>query len=152
PWPPLEVLDGLVAKSSGYFIYAATIIRFVDDRDFRLTRRLAAAIQDLPTESGNTPFHALDELYLQILHDVPFQDHIVDILCVVVHGPVLGLSRVNIERLLGLDPGDLALALRCLHSQLLVPRDETLLISLHHKSFRDFLLDPNRSRNFYLGL
>ncbi|KAJ6509798.1 hypothetical protein DFH09DRAFT_942270, partial [Mycena vulgaris] len=151
PWPPRDVMERLVDKSSGYFIYAATIIKFVDDKDFRPTERLAAVVQNLPTECGNNPYHALDELYLQILRDVPFQSRLIPILCVIVHGSIMRLSRVNIEQLLGLDLGDLTRALRRLHSLLLVPPngDE---ISLHHKSFRDFLLDRNRSEVFYLGL
>ncbi|KAF9059639.1 hypothetical protein BDP27DRAFT_1191404, partial [Rhodocollybia butyracea] len=32
PWPLPEVLHKLVWKSSGYFIYASTIIKFVDDK------------------------------------------------------------------------------------------------------------------------
>ncbi|KAJ6509810.1 hypothetical protein DFH09DRAFT_942288 [Mycena vulgaris] len=151
PWPPRHVMERLVDKSSGYFIYAATIIKFVDDRDFRPAQRLAAVVQNLPTECGNNPYHALDELYLQILRDAPFQSRIIPILCVIVHGSILRLSRVHIEQVLGLDRGDLVLALRRLHSLLLVPPTEGD-ISLHHKSFRDFLLDPNRSGKFYLGL
>ncbi|KAJ6514694.1 NACHT domain-containing protein [Mycena vulgaris] len=151
PWPPWGVIENLVDTSSGYFIYAATVIKFIDDRDFRPTERLAAVVENLPAECGTLPFHPLDKLYLQILRDVPFQSRIITILCVIVHGSNLRLSRVNIEKLLGLDPGDLARALRRLHSLLLVPPngDE---ISLHHKSFRDFLLDPDRSGKFYLGL
>ncbi|KAJ7243987.1 hypothetical protein C8J57DRAFT_1083325, partial [Mycena rebaudengoi] len=37
PWPSPEVIKYLVEKSSGYFIYAATVIKFVDDRNFRAT-------------------------------------------------------------------------------------------------------------------
>ncbi|KAJ7437014.1 hypothetical protein FB451DRAFT_1417059 [Mycena latifolia] len=88
PWPTWDIFEVLVDKSSGYFIYAATIIKFIDDRDFRPTERLAAVIENLPTECG-TPFHALDELYSQILRDVPSQSRILDILCVIVHGSML---------------------------------------------------------------
>ncbi|KAJ7225200.1 hypothetical protein C8J57DRAFT_1440119 [Mycena rebaudengoi] len=35
PWPPSEILNALVEKSSGYFIYASTVIKFVDDKRFR---------------------------------------------------------------------------------------------------------------------
>ncbi|KAJ7434137.1 hypothetical protein FB451DRAFT_1470055, partial [Mycena latifolia] len=140
----------LVDKSSGYFIYAATIIKFIDDRDFRPNQRLAAVVNNLPTECG-TPFHALDELYSQILCDSPFQSCMLDILCVIVHGSAFQLSIRNIEELLGLDPGDIKLTLRRLQSLLLVPQDETGIISLHHKSFRDFLINPNRSGKFHLN-
>ncbi|KAJ6523665.1 hypothetical protein DFH09DRAFT_189884 [Mycena vulgaris] len=154
PWLPWHVIEKLVDTSSGYFIYAATVIKFIDDRDFRPTERLAAVVQNLPTECGTSPFHALDELYSQILRDLPILARVLDILSVIVHGPgILELppSRANIEQLLGLDPGDLSLALRRLHSLLLVPLNRGD-ISLHHKSFRDFLLDPTRSGKFYLGL
>ncbi|KAJ6509762.1 hypothetical protein DFH09DRAFT_1435410 [Mycena vulgaris] len=150
PWPPWHVIEKLV-DTSGYFIYAATIIKFVDDREFRPTERLAAVVENLPAECGTLPFHALDELHLQILRDVPFQSRIIAILCFIIHGSILPLSRVHIEQLLGMDRGDLARALRRLHSLLLVPPNGGD-ISLHHKSFRDFLLDPNRSGEFYLGL
>ncbi|KAJ7436933.1 hypothetical protein FB451DRAFT_1152899 [Mycena latifolia] len=50
PWPTRDIFEVLVDKSSGYFIYAATIIKFIDDRDFRPTERLAAVIENLPTE------------------------------------------------------------------------------------------------------
>ncbi|KAJ7461891.1 hypothetical protein FB451DRAFT_475271 [Mycena latifolia] len=151
PWPTWDILEHLVDKSSGYFIYAATIIKFIDDRDFCPTERLAAVIKNLPTECG-TPFHALDELYSQILRDVPSQSRMLNILCVIVHGSILEPSIKNIERLLDLNPGCVKLTLRRLQSLLLVPKEETDVISLHHKSFLDFLVDPNRSGKFYLGL
>ncbi|KAJ7246162.1 hypothetical protein B0H12DRAFT_768641 [Mycena haematopus] len=45
PWPSDNVLKELVWKSSGYFIYASTIIKFVDDKNYRPTERLAV-VQD----------------------------------------------------------------------------------------------------------
>ncbi|KAJ6509768.1 hypothetical protein DFH09DRAFT_1374612 [Mycena vulgaris] len=147
PWPPSHVLRNLVDNSSGYFIYAATIIKFVGDREFSPTERLKAVVKNVPAKCGTLPFHALDELYMQILRDVPFQSRLVPILCIIVHGSIMRLSHVNIEKLLGLDPGDLARALRRLHSLILVPPNGGN-ISLHHKLFRDFLLDPNRSGEF----
>ncbi|KAJ7434157.1 hypothetical protein FB451DRAFT_1095381, partial [Mycena latifolia] len=97
PWPTRRILKDLVAKSSGYFVYAATVIKFIGDKDFRPTQRLAV-VTNLPTECG-TPFHALDELYSQILQDSPFQSRMLDILCVIVHGSMLRLSTENIEKL-----------------------------------------------------
>ncbi|KAJ7266524.1 hypothetical protein C8J57DRAFT_1015198, partial [Mycena rebaudengoi] len=64
PWPSQEVIQGLVRNSSGYFIYAATVIKFMDDRNFRPTEQLAA-LQD--TSYSESPFGALDQLYTQIL-------------------------------------------------------------------------------------
>ncbi|KAJ7861496.1 hypothetical protein B0H13DRAFT_2568071, partial [Mycena leptocephala] len=53
PWPSWDILNILVEKSSGYFIYASTVIKFIDDKDFRPTERLAAVFhwQNLPMDS-----------------------------------------------------------------------------------------------------
>ncbi|KAJ6611086.1 hypothetical protein B0H10DRAFT_1758531, partial [Mycena sp. CBHHK59/15] len=40
PWPTAEVIERLVRNSSGYFIYASTVIKYVEDEDFRPTERL----------------------------------------------------------------------------------------------------------------
>ncbi|KAJ7502206.1 hypothetical protein B0H11DRAFT_1712883, partial [Mycena galericulata] len=40
PWPSSEIVEELVHKSSGYFIYASTVIKFIDDKNFRPTERL----------------------------------------------------------------------------------------------------------------
>ncbi|KAJ7280880.1 hypothetical protein C8J57DRAFT_1124354, partial [Mycena rebaudengoi] len=68
PWPSQEVIAELVDKSSGYFIYATTIIKFVDDRNFRPTEQLEILKQESHSKS---PFGALDQLYTQILSTVP---------------------------------------------------------------------------------
>ncbi|KAJ7643045.1 hypothetical protein DFH06DRAFT_964369, partial [Mycena polygramma] len=65
PWPSAEVVDDLVWKSSGYFVYASTVIRFIDDKRFRPTERLAA-VQNVSSDS-EAPFATLDQLYIQIL-------------------------------------------------------------------------------------
>ncbi|KAJ6558803.1 hypothetical protein DFH09DRAFT_527357 [Mycena vulgaris] len=62
PWPSEEVIDRLVRKSSGYFIYASTVIKFVDDKNHRSTQRLGA-IENRNGTRFQSPFSALDELY-----------------------------------------------------------------------------------------
>ena len=37
PWPSYRVLDDLVDKASGQFIYPATVLKFVDDPNYRPT-------------------------------------------------------------------------------------------------------------------
>ncbi|KAF8125232.1 hypothetical protein K438DRAFT_1513359, partial [Mycena galopus ATCC 62051] len=66
PWPSAHILDGLVSQSSGYFVYASTVIKFVDDKYFRPTDRLAA-VTDLSRTHPEAPFASLDQLYIQIL-------------------------------------------------------------------------------------
>ncbi|KAJ7181553.1 hypothetical protein C8R43DRAFT_1116920 [Mycena crocata] len=144
PWPSSKILDLLVEKSSGYFIYASTIIKFVDDSDFRPTERLATLVKNVPSSSDPQPFEALDLLYMQILRSVPAQLQLVRILCVLEN---FKLSLGDIEQLLDLSPGDVQLSLRRLHSVMRVPSDGST-ISMYHASFRDFLADPTRSDEF----
>ncbi|KAJ6490002.1 hypothetical protein C8R45DRAFT_790260, partial [Mycena sanguinolenta] len=44
PWPSPDVLYKLERNSSGRFIYAATIISFIDDKNYRPTERLAIVL------------------------------------------------------------------------------------------------------------
>ncbi|KAJ7328987.1 hypothetical protein DFH08DRAFT_709130 [Mycena albidolilacea] len=146
PWPSPQILDQLVQNSSGYFVYASTIIKFVDDEYFRPSRQLDIIIQKFVPH----PFAALDQLYIQILSAVPSRHYpiLYDILSVIIHLPAY-LSAEEMEDLLGLEPGDVSLILRPLHSVLALRSDRG--VEVHHASFRDFLGNQQRSSNFYVG-
>ncbi|KAJ7618019.1 hypothetical protein FB45DRAFT_705394, partial [Roridomyces roridus] len=73
PWPSDDVLSQLVNKSSGYFIYAATVIKFVDDKYFRPTEQLKIIMNTNSHSSDVSPFGSLDQLYRQILSQVPIR-------------------------------------------------------------------------------
>ncbi|KAJ7627096.1 hypothetical protein FB45DRAFT_991256 [Roridomyces roridus] len=61
PWPDQRVLEYLIERSSGYFIYAATVIKFIDDPDFRPTRQLSI-IMGMAKPKHGSPYAALDQL------------------------------------------------------------------------------------------
>lgn len=63
PWPSGGVLDFLVDRSSGQFIYATTVLKFIGDVNFLPVGRLKAVIN----ASDSRARSALDDLYLQIL-------------------------------------------------------------------------------------
>ncbi|KAF7369168.1 p-loop containing nucleoside triphosphate hydrolase protein [Mycena venus] len=115
PWPTPAIVDKLVEKSSGYFIYASTVIRFIDDKDFRPTERLQVitGIKESLPDSGS-PFAALDALYIQILSAVPRQPHLLEILAVIA--AKISLELRYIDQLLELETGEVQLALRGLRS------------------------------------
>ncbi|KAJ7926190.1 hypothetical protein B0H13DRAFT_1705464 [Mycena leptocephala] len=153
PWPPPEILDQLVHKSSGYFIYASTVISYIDDKNFRPTDRLKAVLgggTQMESEFGS-PFASLDQLYTQILSDVPRprQLRILTFLSTQQHHL---LEIFKIEQLIDLQPGDVRLTLRGLKSLINTPsRDDVRRrITVHHASFLDFLHDPTRSGAFYV--
>jgi hypothetical protein len=150
PWPSLEVVGSLVEKSSGYFVYAATVIKFIDDKYFRPTERLVS-VQSLTSTGCEAPFEALDQLYIQILSAVPnrFHSTLLDILqCMIVSR--FKRDPLQIDRLLELRAGDTQLILRALRSVLKVEKNGD--ISMHHASFLDFLQDPQRSTIFHIKL
>ncbi|KAJ6471543.1 hypothetical protein C8R45DRAFT_908394 [Mycena sanguinolenta] len=146
PWPSSEILWGLVQKSSGHFIYASTIIKFIDDKNYRPTERLAA-VQDPSSPGSKSAFDPLDQLYMTILVAAPRQSQLIPILCAIVH---FQLAACEIDQLLRLLGGETRLILRGLHSVLYVPSVE-MVISSHHASFGDFLSNPDRSGNFCVG-
>ncbi|KAF7330621.1 NACHT domain-containing protein [Mycena sanguinolenta] len=144
PWPAPQIINSLVRKSSGYFVYASTVIKFVDDKDFRPTERLKRIITGSREADEESPFAALDLLYTQILSQIPARRQLLRILTVLT--AKLNLLIGQIEQLLGLAPGDVRLTLRGLHS--LVRVDESQ-IRIHHASFYDFLQDQRRAGIFY---
>ncbi|KAJ7718809.1 hypothetical protein B0H16DRAFT_1337083, partial [Mycena metata] len=148
PWPEAEILERIVRDSSGYFIYAATIIKFIDDKRLQPPHRLDV-ILSIRQSTTEPPLNALDQLYLQILAGVPKDYHprLLQILVFVKEG----LSLRKISRLLQLKVGELRLIFRGLHSVFLLPQDDSGNASAHHASFWDFLDDHSRSGAFHLG-
>ncbi|KAG6911365.1 hypothetical protein DXG01_001036 [Tephrocybe rancida] len=68
PWPTESEVDCLVKKSGGYFIYAVTLVKFVDQEVTSPIKHLALI---LSTESlQNSPFEELDRLYHHIFTEV----------------------------------------------------------------------------------
>ncbi|KAF8171100.1 hypothetical protein BJ912DRAFT_911739, partial [Pholiota molesta] len=65
-WPAKEDVDFLVSKASGQFIFAATVIRFVNSPRHNPPMRLDI-ILGLLAPGNETPFALLDALYLLIL-------------------------------------------------------------------------------------
>jgi hypothetical protein len=148
PCPAVDVIENLVEKSSGYFIYASTVIKFIDDKDFRPTECLQVIMGIAePEPESESPFSALDQLYTQVLVNVrpALQPRLLRILTVFV--TKWNLKVPHIEQLLELKPGDVQLALHGMHS--IVKMDERL--TAHHASFLDFLDNPTRSGMFYVG-
>jgi len=155
PWPSMGILNRLVFQSEGYFIYASTVIKFVDEEKFSPVERLAQILKTsnstVPPESA--PFAELDKLYLQILSscptsNLPILKHILGF--VVNHW---GVDMFVIEALLRLPPGKVKLMLRGLRSLVSFENGKfpgDVWIRLNHASFGDFLHDQERSKDYYV--
>ncbi|KAJ6555394.1 hypothetical protein DFH09DRAFT_1165299 [Mycena vulgaris] len=159
PWPSEEEVATLVSRSSGHFIYASTIIKFIDDPNFRPTQRLSIALGNSAEINSDSPFSALDQLYTQILNSATNNSQLLNILRVIAYLP--RFAAYQIDQLLDLEPGDTALVLRGLHSLIHLDtpfqnsfnhdHEDWGNITWHHASFDDFLHARTRSGKFYVG-
>ncbi|RDB16298.1 hypothetical protein Hypma_003084 [Hypsizygus marmoreus] len=119
PWPDLDVIENLVERSSGYFIYASTVLKYVDADGFSPLRRLDEVLE--VTTSTSSPFAELDNLYAHILLSWRNPDVLKAILAyimVLLHAQD-GLHFATtplIEAVLQFPPGEVVLAVRHLHS------------------------------------
>jgi len=149
PWPCDNEVLALTKKSSGLFIFASTLIRFIESEYHDPNERLQLV---LSTASGT--MHegraGIDSLYSQVLLHAFFNVH--EQVVFTNTRRVLGaivlafnpLSRKELSAILGVTPALISTTLRHLHSVILVPVDEIKEIHVFHKSFPDFLQDPQR--------
>ena len=150
-WPPAEIIDRLVQKSSGQFIYASTVMKYLDSPNHKPMKRLDVISKLIP-DRDDTPYQQLDALYTYIfscVEDVPAALQIIGFLIFKQNN----WSRPKfLESLFGLDHGDVYLCLSGLHSILDIPppTDDYNPIRLFHASLGDFLVDKLRSGNYFL--
>ncbi|KAF5324219.1 hypothetical protein D9619_011198 [Psilocybe cf. subviscida] len=165
-WPSDTDVNFIVKKSSGQFIYAATVMRFILDSSASpmvSLERVQGAVQ-LATK---LPFPHLDAIYSYVLSQVDDQDALKDIL----HAQILiqkcraalpqlqlptSATLPSLIELLELynRKYSKAMVLSCLAdltpiSQYKSNVDELLF---HHASFPDYLLDKSRSMNYFVDI
>ena len=160
PWPSEEAIQTLVKKASGQFIYAATVIRYIDVRHQRPDERLNIVLGLSGSQNDKTPsnpFTELDELYQQIFRsvvDISFASHLLGTL-LILKTP---LPIDSFESLLGIQPGDAELALCNLHSVVRIPNNiddhsgSSNHIGLYHASLGDFLFDSQRAGVYHIRM
>ena len=151
PWPGDVIIDLLVQRSSGQFIYAATVLKFVGADFCSPRKQLALALTPDPTALSD-----LDQLYTQILSVYPSAVNIVQVLGIITASKLD--SPEVIEDILGMEEGELKLVLRGL-SSLMENKDDKnsgatsyVIPDFAHASFRDYLFDSSRSGRFHVNL
>jgi len=83
-WPGEDVVDQLVDKASGQFIYATTIIPYIMFEYHSPEERLAIIRGLLETPPGDKPYHNLDELYTLIVRNATRGGDILQILALLI--------------------------------------------------------------------
>ena len=148
-WPHDGEIEALTEKSSGLFIFASTMVRFIESEHHDPNERLQLLLSE-----ANSTMHegrtGIDSLYSQILQYAFSKAHEPGEFADIRH--VLGaivlafnpLSRRELSAILGTSMPFISTTLRHLHSVILVPGDEFEKIRIFHKSFPDFLQDDKR--------
>jgi hypothetical protein len=175
PWPSEGDLGTLVARASGQFIYASTVIKFVESVGDLLSPQEKLNIILHPGPMQATAFSELDRLYTQILSAYDDSKVLVHVL-----GVILALEALNGDICLdakpltnpevmadvaGLEHGKVLLVLRALQSvtkiQIKPVRDncdeeaDDIIdqgVQLSHRSFHDFLIDEARSGPYFVDI
>lgn len=157
-WPPERDVHALSRLSSGLFIFAATSIRFIEDRNSDDPKgQLKELLRGRYLADASSPYRHLDELYTQVFDAAyPTISYKLAGRLRMVLGSILHLqdplSACNLEDLLGVDRTDsdytsVQTTLMRLHSVVLVPENDGQIIRLLHPSFFDFLTNGDRCRN-----
>ncbi|KAF8810394.1 hypothetical protein BYT27DRAFT_7186617 [Phlegmacium glaucopus] len=153
-WPSAEIIDRLVRKSSGQFIYASTVMKYLDSPNHRPMKRLDVIIGLIPVD-GDMPYKELDALYSHILScvdDLASTLKIFGFLFFRAWTTDPPYEVTFMADLLGLDEEDVHLCLSKLHAILYIPPPKTsgLSIGVIHASLQDFLVDTLRSGRYYV--
>ncbi|TFK32201.1 hypothetical protein BDQ12DRAFT_659509, partial [Crucibulum laeve] len=158
-WPSKEDINILIRKSSGQFIYASTVIKYVASPRHRPPDRLKI-ILGITSAHDETPFVDLDSLYKYILSSASDYGRVADIISIALFGYdsedyYFDRSSTSfMERLLGLRAGDVHLALDDLYSLIdILPDNHPTFpcrIRIHHASIADFVLDRSRSNQYFI--
>jgi WD40 repeat protein len=163
-WPTPVQLNALVHLTGPLFIYAATVLMYIDGPRFLPRNRLNQILQLGPVtfSASSTPFLQIDALYANVLKsateevpgrvDLELCQRIGDLLRTVVllQEPVSVYALAHLMGIVKLDDiQQMENDVRALGSVLLISGASgserfSEIVSIFHPSFRDFLLDQQR--------
>ena len=159
-WPPPASVSSLVERSSGHFIYAATVIRFIQSTKHSPDERLQVILGLTQPNELDRPYYSLDLLYSLIFLEIRDAGELkkIHLAFGIMHLRSLKVGllesrwtsdRYAIEDLLELPGGKIVLLFDPLLSLVAFDNED---IRIFHKSLFDYLLDSNRSGNLRLDL
>ncbi|KJA29529.1 hypothetical protein HYPSUDRAFT_31439 [Hypholoma sublateritium FD-334 SS-4] len=148
-WPAPALVQEIVTKSSGQFIYASVVIAFISSLRSNPMKQLDI-VRGLQPAGSLTPFAQLDTLYNYIFSRVEDLEVTSFVLAhCIIGSPVLKDVSLN----LGMSKETVFLALADLSS---VINTDRLVhgynsVEFLHASLPDFLLDPTRSGQYHIN-
>jgi len=152
PWPDEGIIEQLVERAAGLFIYAATTLRFIEDGIDGPEEQLSLVLH--ATKSSRSITKHLDGLYATLLQhsvlrkwDSQECEQLAGRFRQVVGSIVIMFNIMparNLAQLLQIPFKMVSRTLDSLRSVLNVPENESQPVRLFHLSFRDFLQDSQR--------
>jgi len=156
-WPIEGQLDLLCERAAGLFVYAVATIKFINHRNNSPKEQLDRLLESSKSSirEGKIELRenlTLDSLYMSILqeafgHDDPEDDPRIRSVLGAVVLAANPLSPSTIATLLGFSTEGTFLRLSSIHSLLILQEDINHPVWSFHKSFPDFIIDPNRCTN-----
>jgi len=157
-WPDNDAVEEIAEKSSGQFIYASIVVKYVGSTRHRPDERLAI-VRNLRPRKGDSdmPFAELDTLYTHILSSVEDTSLVLEILSFAIHYSKRSredyISSETLEEIHDLEPGSLQLLLCDLGALIAVKQkaNEPHTLRILHASILDFLIDRSRSKDLHIS-
>ncbi len=144
PLPSNEDIHYLVSKASGQFIYASTVVKFIENDDYDPREQLDIILK-LRTVNSSLPYAQLDRLYIQILSQQSDIKLLRDVFVLII---ALGVARSKfVCRRLQISEENLRLKLRRMHSLLQISDSN---ITTYHRSLHDFFQDKKRAGQYHI--
>ena len=153
-WPSSSDIEVLCKKAAGFFIYASTVVKFINSKTDPPAKRLTL-ITSLPQSTIEEGRSGVDQLYTKVLEQAFCDAHPSNNQAHLHFQAVVGtillifnpLSIAGLSELLECDTHHIRSTIRSLHSLLCVPDSAENPILIFHKSFPDFLLDQDRCKD-----
>ncbi|KAF9440238.1 hypothetical protein P691DRAFT_715691 [Macrolepiota fuliginosa MF-IS2] len=154
PWPSEEEIWTVVDLANGLFIYAATVVLFVNDKDstgpVNQLRAVLNLVHRTAKEGTKHPLSRLNIFYSLILECIPPQRRLI-VLSILLTSRFrhIGVDATANASLLGLSQHQFRNACRSLHAVMFIAREleQDFVIRFYNASFMDFLEDPKRSQD-----
>ena len=157
-WPTKEQVDILCERAAGLFVYAVATVKFIDKQSTSPRKQLDLLLQspESSVREAKTKFKGdatLDLLYTSILQgafgdeDDPDNDPKVRSVLGAMILAANPLSPSMIAVLLGFDVDEVFPLLSSAQSLLILQEDIDCPVRPFHKSFPDFIMDPDRCTN-----
>ncbi|KAJ3523985.1 hypothetical protein NMY22_g11197 [Coprinellus aureogranulatus] len=151
-WPGKEVIEEIVEMSSGQFIVATTVLRYVESG---LPQRQLEDIMQVGRMRNRTknPFALLDALYIHIINRSPDPRLVVTWIRCITGENFKKPSAYFWKAFLEDTEGEFYHLLTPLASLVSIPpyNGRRSPVTMYHKSFTDFLTSPVRSGEHYVG-